>query len=138
MADRESIVVEKRININAPPERVWPLVSTPEGFRRWFMPGDVKALAGHEFHLNTPFGDAPCRVLSADRPRKIVFTWGTLGQLSYPFWTITIELTPSGNATDLVLRHEGWSGDEDAMIREKMSGGWEKIVEKLAREAVAG
>lgn len=102
------------------------------------MPGDVKAVTGHEFLLHTPFGDAPCRVLSADRPRKTVFTWVTLGQRNYPHWIITIELTPNGNATDLILRHEGWSGDEDAMIRERMSGGWEKIVEKLAREAEAG
>jgi uncharacterized protein YndB with AHSA1/START domain len=138
MDDRKPIVVEKRININAAPESVWPLISTPEGFRRWFMPGDVKPLAGHEFHLNTPFGDAPCRVVSADRPRKIVFTWGTLGILSYPHWTITLELKPVGSATELILRHEGWSGEDDAAIREKMSGGWEKIVEKLAREAVAG
>lgn len=69
---------------------------------------------------------------------KIVFTWGTLGQLSYPHWTITIELQPVGNATELVLRHEGWTGEEDAMIRDRMSEGWEKIVEKLAGEAVAG
>lgn len=137
MESKTPIMVEKRISINAAPEKVWSLVSTPEGFRRWFMPGDVKPEVGHAFQLSTPFGDAPCKVLAAEPPRKIVFTWGTLGQLSYPHWTITIELTPVGSATELILRHEGWSGDEDAMIRERMSGGWVKIVEKLAHEAVA-
>jgi uncharacterized protein YndB with AHSA1/START domain len=136
MKDKKPIVVEKRIHIQAAPAKVWTLISTPEGFRRWFMPGSIQAVAGHEFQLHTPFGHAPCKVLSAEPHRKIVFTWGTLGQLSYPHWTITIELKPVGNATDLVLLHEGWSGEEDVQIRDRMNGGWEKIIEKLAQEAM--
>jgi uncharacterized protein YndB with AHSA1/START domain len=137
MTGKQSLVVEKRIHIQAAPERIWPLISTPEGFQQWFMPGDVKPAEGHEFLLGTPFGNAPCKVLSVQPPVRIAFTWGTLGILSYPHWTITIELKPAGGGTDLVLLHEGWTGEEDA-IRERMSGGWTGIVAKLARVAEAG
>ena len=136
MTVKKPLVVEKRIRIQTTPERIWPLISTPEGFRKWFMPGDIKPSEGHEFLLSTPFGNAPCKVLSALPPRKISFTWGTLGVLSYPHWTITIALEPAGNGTELVLLHEGWTGEEDA-IRERMDGGWNGIVGKLARAAEA-
>jgi uncharacterized protein YndB with AHSA1/START domain len=57
--------------------------------------------------------------------------------LSYPHWTITIEQKPADGGTDLVLLHEGWTGEEDA-IRERMDGGWAGIVAKLAKAAEAG
>lgn len=134
MTEPSQLRVEKRIRIQAPPAQIWPLISTPEGFQKWFMPGLIQPQVGHEFVLQTPFGSAPCKVVAVEPKQSIRFTWGTLGQLSYSHWFITIELNPMGDATELVLRHEGWTGEEDA-IRERMSGGWVKIVEKLAKVA---
>jgi len=127
--------IQYTIQIQAPIQQVWEKVSTSEGISSWFMPNDLQAKVGHTFHLQSPFGPSPCVVTDVDPPHKLSFNWDTDG------WFVTFQLQASGdNSTKFTLTHGGWkqpdatvpkAGEDAAVIRERMSGGWEGILKKL-------
>jgi len=130
--------IQQTIMINAPIEKVWNLVSTAEGMAAWFMPNDMKAVVGHEFHLQSPFGPSPCKVTEAEPPHRLSFAWDTDG------WMVTFLLKDLGGKTEFTLIHGGWKGPDDvigkagekaSVIRDRMSGGWVGILEELRRMA---
>src|SRR5690606_20048753 len=95
--------------IAAPIDKVWNQVSTAEGISAWFMPNDIKAEEGHEFHLQSPFGPSPCKVTEVEPPHRISFTWDTDG------WLVTFLLKDLGDQTEFTLIHGGWK-DQDEVI----------------------
>lgn len=125
--------IRKTQLFNAPIEKVWQSVATAEGLSSWFMPNDMKAEAGHEFTLQAgPFGNSPCKVVEVDPPHRLSFTWGK-------DWTLTFELAEKDGKTEFTLIHGGWSADQltefgeaHSIVRERMSGGWTGIMQKLA------
>lgn len=116
----------------APIEKVWKAVSTSEGLAAWFMPNDLQAVEGHEFHLNAgQFGMSPCKVTEVDPPKRLSFHWGK-------DWTLTFELVDLGGKTEFTLIHSGWYEDQvtefgapHKMVRGNMETGWTGIVAKL-------
>lgn len=126
---------------NAPIQKVWDSVSTSEGMSAWFMPNDFKAEEGHEFHIQSPFGPSPCKVLVIDEPHKLSFAWDTDG------WVVTFLLEEKGNQTEFTLIHSGWK-EEDAIVgkanqkaqdvRDRMNGGWVGIVNERLKKVVEG
>ncbi|MCM3718078.1 SRPBCC family protein [Fictibacillus phosphorivorans] len=121
---------------NAPIQKVWSSVSTAEGISSWFMPNDFKAEEGHEFHIQSPFGPSPCKVLVIDEPHKISFSWDTDG------WVVTFLLKEQGDKTEFTLIHSGWkeedeivgkAGEKSSVIRDRMNGGWVGIVQDLKK-----
>lgn len=130
--------IQHKILIHAPIQQVWDQISTAEGISAWFMPNDLKAETGHRFHLQSPFGPSPCQVTEVDPSHRLSFQWDTDG------WFVTFELRPSDGSTEFTLIHGGWkqpdatvpkAGEDAAVIRERMSGGWVGILNKL-RETV--
>lgn len=128
--------IVRTLELNAPIEKVWSLVSTAEGISAWFMPPTgFEPIVGHEFTLNAgQFGMSPCKVTAFDPPERLAFTWGK-------DWTLSFELKAlSDTRTAFTLTHGGWSedtvtefGQPHTVIRENMSGGWNGIVAKLQR-----
>ncbi|THF84198.1 SRPBCC family protein [Cohnella fermenti] len=118
--------------LKAPIEKVWNAVSTAEGLSAWFMPNDLQAVVGHEFHLNAgPFGQSPCKVTEVDPPHRLSFEWGK-------DWTLTFELKELEGGTEFTLIHAGWDpdkatefGEAHRLVRERMAGGWVGIVAKF-------
>jgi uncharacterized protein YndB with AHSA1/START domain len=126
--------IKQTIVINAPIEKVWRQVSTAEGIAAWFMPNDFKAEEGHEFHLQSPFGPSPCKVTAVEPPNRLSFIWDTDG------WFVTFLLKALGDKTEFTLIHGGWkrpdeiigkANEKASVIRDRMSGGWVGILEKL-------
>ncbi|MBD0383799.1 SRPBCC family protein [Paenibacillus sedimenti] len=119
---------------NAPIEKVWSAVATSEGIAVWFMPNDFKPEEGYEFHLEAgPFGKSPCKVTEITPPNRLSFEWGK-------DWTLTFELVDLKGKTEFTLIHDGWDpekvtefGQTHAEVRERMSGGWVGIVQKLSQ-----
>ncbi|WP_276353351.1 SRPBCC family protein [Cohnella caldifontis] len=121
--------------LNAPIEKVWKAVTTPEGFSAWFMPGNVQPVVGHEFLLEAgPFGQSPCKVLEVEAPRRMSIAWAK-------DWTLTFELADLGEGrTEFTLIHGGWDaekvtefGQPHPQVREHMGQGWTGIGRKLAQ-----
>lgn len=133
--------IKQTATLNAPIQKVWNSVSTSEGMSAWFMPNDFKAEEGHEFHIQSPFGPSPCKVLVIDEPHKISFAWDTDG------WVVTFLLEEKGDQTEFTLIHSGWK-EEDAIVgkanqkaqdvRDRMNGGWAGIVNERLKKVVEG
>lgn len=133
--------IKQTVIFNAPIQKVWKTVSTAEGIGSWFMPNDFKPEVGHEFHVQSPFGPSPCKVLEMDEPNKLAFSWDTDG------WIVTFLLKDLGEKTEFTLIHGGWK-EPDAIapkaqlknvdVRNNMNSGWEKIVHEGLRKVVEG
>ncbi|WP_416728708.1 SRPBCC family protein [Fictibacillus sp. JL2B1089] len=131
--------IKQTATFNAPIQKVWDAVSTSKGMSAWFMPNDFKAEEGHEFHIQSPFGPSPCKVLVIDEPHKLSFAWDTDG------WVVTFLLEEKGDQTEFTLIHSGWK-EEDALVgkanqkaqdvRDRMNGGWVGIVNERLKKVV--
>jgi uncharacterized protein YndB with AHSA1/START domain len=131
--------IRKTVVYDAPIEKVWPKVSTAEGIASWFMPNDFQPVVGHAFHLQSPFGLSPCKVLTYDPPHRLSFSWDEDG------WVITFELREVSGKTEFTLIHDGWKGPDEIVpkanqkqevIRKTMSEGWDALVDANLRKAV--
>jgi uncharacterized protein YndB with AHSA1/START domain len=126
--------IKQTVVYNAPIQKVWNFVSTAEGISAWFMPNDFQPVVGHEFHLQSPFGPSPCKVLEVDEPNKITFKWDLDG------WVVSFLLKEVGDKTEFTLIHGGWktadeilpkAQEKSGVIRERMNGGWIGLVARL-------
>ena len=133
--------IKQTVVLNAPIQKVWDTVSTAEGIASWFMPSDFQAKEGHEFHIQSPFGPSPCKVLEINAPHRLSFAWDTDG------WIVSFTLKDLGDKTEFTLIHGGWkqsddqiakAGERSAVIRDRMAQGWVGIVNEGLKKAVEG
>ncbi|WP_078596254.1 SRPBCC family protein [Evansella clarkii] len=133
--------IKQTVVFEAPIQKVWDAVSTSEGIASWFMPNDFVPEEGHEFHVQSPFGPSPCKVLEVDEPNKISFSWDTDG------WVVSFLLKDLGEKTEFTLIHSGWkspdtvlpkANEKSSVIRERMANGWVGIVSEGLRKVVEG
>jgi uncharacterized protein YndB with AHSA1/START domain len=131
--------IKQTVMMEAPIEKVWDKVSTSEGIAAWFMPNDFEPKEGHEFHVQSPFGPSPCKVLEIEKPHRLSFSWDTDG------WIITFILKELGDKTEFTLIHSGWkepdfilpkANQKSSIIRDTMNNGWEKIVHERLKKVV--
>ncbi|KFN01560.1 SRPBCC domain-containing protein [Bacillus clarus] len=133
--------IKQTVIFNAPIQKVWNTVSTAEGIASWFMPNDFERKEGHEFHVQSPFGPSPCKVLEIDEPNRLSFSWDTDG------WIVSFILKDLGDKTEFTLIHGGWKHPDEilpkanaksSIIRERMNGGWVAIVNEKLKKVVEG
>ena len=139
-AEAAAAVVQLRRRVNAGAAEIFELWTRPELMARWMSPFsgtvDCKATAdlrpGGAFSLVMVSGEARREVSGTyvliERPHKLVFTWS--GALTNHVQTlVTLELSPSGNETDLVLTHERLPTQA---MHEGHTRGWGIILDHLA------
>ncbi|MDP1419512.1 SRPBCC domain-containing protein [Peribacillus simplex] len=133
--------IKKTVILEAPIQKVWDTVSTAEGIASWFMPNDFQPKVGHEFHVQSPFGPSPCKVMELDAPHRLSFSWDTDG------WIISFILKELDGKTEFTLIHGGWKepetilpkpNEKSSVIRDRMDHGWEQIVNEKLKKAVEG
>jgi uncharacterized protein YndB with AHSA1/START domain len=130
--------IEREIHVQATPEVVYEVISTPEHLREWWPDeAELEPVAGATGVIS--FGDASTptqnvvqlTVAEADPPRRFAFRWVyDEGEAATPANSllVTFELVPSGAGTLLRLTETGF--------REK---GWEAaVLEEQYREHVTG
>jgi len=133
--------IKQTVIFEAPIQKVWNTVSTSEGIASWFMPNDFEPKVGHEFHVQSPFGPSPCKVLEIDEPHRLSFSWDTDG------WVVSFVLKDLGDKTEFTLIHGGWkqadtilpkANEKSSVIRDRMAGGWVAIVNEKLKKVVEG
>jgi uncharacterized protein YndB with AHSA1/START domain len=142
--DTTGATVQIRRRVRATADQIFDLWTEPDLMVRWMSPYpgavDCKAKSdlrpGGAFSLVMSSADSSREVsgtyVEVDRPRKLVFTW--VGPLTNNMNTlVTVELTPRGDETDLVLTHERLP---TTAIVEGHTRGWGNILDHLA-DAVA-
>ncbi len=135
----ETALVEMSRRIAAPPERVFDAWLDPQSLGRWLFRTpdgklervEVDARVGGTFRVDERRGDELAEhqgtYVEIDRPRRLVFDFGTSFEATPTRITITIE--PDGDGSRLTLRHEGvWPDWEDRTRR-----GWTMILDGLER-----
>ncbi|MDT8861140.1 SRPBCC domain-containing protein [Alkalihalobacillus sp. MEB130] len=131
--------IRHTVVFKAPIKKVWNAISTSSGIESWFMPNDFELKVGQDFHLQSPFGPSPCKVLEVNEPTHISFSWDTDG------WIVTFSLKELQNQTEFTLVHSGWKSPETkvskanekhSVIRERMDQGWDNLINEGLRKVV--
>jgi len=128
--------IEREIHVEATPEVVYEVISTPEHLREWWPDeAELKPVPGATGVIS--FGESPdakvvpLTVVEADPPRRFSFRWvyeQGEAATSANSLLVTFELVPSGAGTLLRFTETGF--------RER---GWEAaVLEEAYREHVTG
>jgi len=134
------------------PERVCDAFANTEKKRRWFFDGDHHELQGHELDFQVggreraqmkmgPGTPVAGMTITNDTvyedivPGRRIVTAYRMSMDGRPFSAAlaTIEILPSDAGTDLIFTHQG-AYFEGADGPEMRKGGWEHLLEKLAKE----
>lgn len=138
--------IEREIRIEARPEVVYQVVSTPEHLREWWPDeAELDPVPGGTGRIR--FGEAgspeakseTLHVVEADPPRRFSFRWvydeGHTAESSQSL-LVTFDLVPSGSGTVLRFSETGFreKGWEAAVLEEQYAdhtAGWDYFLPRL-------
>jgi uncharacterized protein YndB with AHSA1/START domain len=139
--------IDREIHIDATPEVVYEVISTPEHLKQWWPDeAQLTAVPGATGVISFGDGSAPdvqvaeLTVVEADPPRRFSFRWTyDEGAVATPANSllVTFDLVPSGAAGTLLrfsesgYREKGW---EAAVLEETYldhSSGWDYFLGRL-------
>ncbi|MBL7253693.1 SRPBCC family protein [Paractinoplanes lichenicola] len=129
MAYDKSAVIKS--NVEATPVRVWSALTDAEALTAWYWPASMHPRAHSDPVVGGRFGiDAgdmgfAGEYLELDPPRRLVQSWRWAGDDRDS--RVTIELTPSGAGTDLLIVHDQVDDETAEMYR----AGWESCLTRL-------
>lgn len=142
--------IEREIHVDASPEVVYEVISTPEHMRGWWpdeatldpVPGGTGVISFGGTSPSTTHV-VPLTVVEADPPRRFSFRWGydeAQAATSANSLLVTFELVPSGAGTLLRLTEMGFRemGWEAALLEEQYldhAAGWDFYLPRLASYA---
>ncbi|MFD1827930.1 MULTISPECIES: SRPBCC domain-containing protein [Mumia] len=142
--------IEREIQIEAPPEVVFEVISQPEHVREWwYAESDVQPTPGMSGELVWAEGDDPraqvsaMTVLVVEPPRLFTFRWThPAGERAVDgnSLLVTFELVPTGSGTLLKLTETGFRerGWEAAVLEQQYNdhvAGWDLYVPRLGSYA---
>ena len=128
--------------LKASPQAVWRALTQPEALKQWMGPSDefqvlvaeTDVRVGGRYHIvmKSPDGEehdvsGVYREVVANR--KLVYTWAWKSTPERES-LVTIELTPAGDGTELMLKHERFADKES---RDRHEQGWTGCVRRLER-----
>ncbi|MFK4085614.1 SRPBCC domain-containing protein [Kribbella sp. NPDC020789] len=138
--------IARELRIDASPEVVYEVISTPEHLREWWPDeADLKAEAGAVGTITfDTHGVVPLTVVEADPPRRFAFRWThPAGEAAGPANSLltTFDLVPDGDGTLLKFLETGFdeAGRSDDELKDHTSG-WDHFLPRLTSyaERVAG
>ena len=139
------LIIERRFE--APCKRVFEAWTRPEALERWFAPCDSQGtevltwelFVGGRYRIRMSEAGGKQYTVGGlfrviDPPHRLVFTWAWEPEpdetpLDYRQCSVTVELKPLGDGTELTLIHERLPNE--AMRTEHQSG-WEACLQRLA------
>ena len=140
--------IEREIQIEAPPEVVFEVITSPEHIKDWWEPGEVALDASPGGTGELVWGDrssidvhvATLTVIDVVSPRLFSFRWVYPdGAVAGPgnSLLVTFEVTPSGTGSMLRLTETGFreKGWEAAVLEQQYQEhvqGWDRFVPRLA------
>ena len=128
--------IEREIRVEASPEVVYEVISSPEHLREWWPDdADLEAVPGATGTVS--FGDdkvVPLTVTEADPPRRFAFRWAYDGDVATleNSLLVTFDLVPSAGGTLLRFAESGY--DEAAKpdeMYEDHTRGWDYFLPRL-------
>jgi uncharacterized protein YndB with AHSA1/START domain len=141
--------IERELHIDASPEVVFEVLSTPEHIRDWWSAETrFEPVAGTASRLTWTEQDtgreqcAPFTVVEVDPPRRFSFRWTYQDEVAGPgnSLLVTFELVPSGEGTTVRFHETGYHerGWEAAVLEAQYNDhrqGWDFYLPRLAEAA---
>ncbi len=136
--------IEREIHIEAAPEVVYEVISTPEHMRQWWPDeADLDPVPGAAGVISFGDTDQPIAVVEADPPQRFAFRWvADEGEAltSTRSLLVTFDLIPAGSGTllrfsETGFREKGW---EAAVLEEQYAehvAGWDHFLPRLVTYA---
>ena len=126
-------LIERELFIDAPPERVFELLTDAELLIEWMAPeAELDARVGGQIRWTHPEGDSVIgNFVELVPARRVVFTFGwDRPDVAVPpgSTTVEIDLRPARGGTQLRLVHRGLSGP----MADAHAGGWTNYLARLA------
>ena len=132
------IMTSHRIDIDAPPERVWAALTTPDQISTWFFGVDTESdwqvgstLVHRGEYQGQPYEDKG-EILELDPPKRFVHThWSPMSGVpdtSENAQRVTWTLDPSDGGTTLTVQEDNLPSDEAKAISDKS---WPQALEGL-------
>ena len=124
---------EVKAHLDASPERVWAALTDAGALAAWYWPASIEPavtsdpVVGGRFGITAGAADMGFsgEYRELDPPHRMVQSWRWAGDDRDS--RVTIELTPAGGGTDLVVRHDR----VDAETAELYRHGWESCLGRL-------
>jgi uncharacterized protein YndB with AHSA1/START domain len=130
--------IAREIVIDAPPERVWAVVTEPEHMAGWFSDeAEVDLRPGGAMRLTwREHGSYRARVETVDPPRTFAFRWLRSADVAAGSTLVVMTLSPQGDATRLRVVESGfaelaWPEDEQTRHADENRVGWGVELEEL-------
>lgn len=135
------------VDIDAPPEAVWPFLVGEEHVPRWLGCLEYRKEPGHVFYMQPDAdkraagsleGATHCAVLALEELRRFAFSWYLPGT---PKTTVEIVLEAHREGTRVTLTHSGWDRfepDQVRQIRDALASGWNGAVLPNLKGVVEG
>ena len=130
-ASTRSVIVER--DFPHPPQKLWRALTESSLIEQWLMKNDFQPVTGHAFTLRADpvpnwNGIIECKVLAAEPPATLSYTWGTLGHGS----VVTFTLTPAGSGTHLRMEQSGFTPEQEKNYKGAMYG-WQRFIGNLEK-----
>ncbi|GEL98237.1 SRPBCC family protein [Cellulomonas terrae] len=134
--------IEREIHVDASPETVFAVVTSPEHIREWWGGAETDLTPTPGTVSSVGWGDhvEPLTVVDVDAPRLFSFRWVFDGAGDGPSLLVTFELAPSGAGTLLRMtetgfREKGWEiATLEAAYADHVEG-WDRFVPAIAQYA---
>lgn len=146
--------VRKAVIVAAAPADVWAAWATSEGVKTFLAPAArVEAVPGGPYEVlfdpDAPAGTRGCEgcaVVSADPPRKLVFTWSfppSIPELRArgAMARVAVELIPGSveGSTLVTLVHDGFpEGEAGERARAYFERAWDTVLARLQQRFLSG
>ncbi|MEV8629019.1 SRPBCC domain-containing protein [Streptomyces sp. NPDC051079] len=136
--------IERELRIDAAPEVVYEVISTPEHLREWWPDeAELEPVVGGTGTITFGgHGTVPLTVLEADPPRRFVFRWAYEGEAATETnsFLVAFDLVPAGDGTLLRFKETGFRerGWEAAVLEEAYTDhvrGWDHFLPRLVSYA---
>ncbi|MFF2522911.1 SRPBCC family protein [Streptomyces liangshanensis] len=141
--------IEREITIEAPPERVWAVLTEPAHVGSWFgqgQPAPVDLRPGGTMHLDHgAYGQFPTTIVTVDPPRRFSYRWASAypGEQAAEGNSTLVEftLTAEGEGTRLRVVETGFTDivipeDRiDTASRKSHAEGWTEVTGNLKKYA---
>ena len=129
--DTRSLVVEREMP--HPPQKIWRALTETSLLDEWLMKNDFQPQVGRKFSFRTqPVGGwsgvVDCEVLAVEPPRRLAYTWVSMGVDHVVTWT----LEPTQSGTLVRMEQSGFTADQ----KQAYGGakyGWQNFLNNLER-----
>ncbi|MFI7065388.1 SRPBCC domain-containing protein [Kribbella sp. NPDC050124] len=131
--------IERQIHVNATPEVVYEVISTPEHLREWWPDdAELEPVAGATGEVRFVRSGAtkvePLTVVEADPPRRFSFRWAYEGEVATAANSllVTFDLLPAGAGTLLRFAETGYdeAAKSDELYQDHFTG-WDYFLPRL-------